>query len=52
MIATEVKEDHRRRLANQRRFRYHFVKCLCERGCPVCAYTGLVSKGHAKRITD
>jgi hypothetical protein len=51
-FAVEVEEDRVRRLANQRRFRHHFVKCRCERGCLICAYTGLVSKGHARRITD
>jgi hypothetical protein len=48
-ITTDVKADHQRRLINQRRFRHYFVKCPCERGCLVCAYTGLVSKGHAKQ---
>jgi len=48
-FTTDVKDDRRRRLVNQRRFRHHFVKCICERGCLVCAYTGLVSKGHAKQ---
>ena len=47
-FTTDVKADHERRLINQRRFRPYFVKCPCKRGCPVCAYTGLVSKGHAK----
>ena len=47
--ATEATEDRRRRLANQRLFPHYFVKCSCERGCFVCAYTGLVSKGHAKQ---
>jgi hypothetical protein len=51
-LAIEVEEDRERRLANQRRFRDHFVRCRCERGCLVCAYTGLVSKGHARRATD
>jgi hypothetical protein len=36
-IATEVNEDRRRRLVNQRLFRHYFVKCSCERGCFVCA---------------
>ena len=48
-LAAEIEDDHRRRLVNQLRFRHHFVECLCERGCLVCAYTGLVSKGHAKQ---
>jgi hypothetical protein len=47
-IPTEVDEDRRRRLANQRLFRHYYVKCSCEQGCYVCAYTGLVTKGHAK----
>jgi hypothetical protein len=51
-IAAEVEEDRVRRLVNQRQFRHHFVKCPCERGCLVCAYTGLVSKGHARRTTE
>jgi hypothetical protein len=51
-IPTDVHEDRQRRLVNQRRFRHLFVKCLCERGCAVCAYTGLVSKGHAHRVAD
>jgi hypothetical protein len=48
ILATEVDEDRRRRLANQRLFPTYFVKCACERGCYVCAHTGLVTKGHAK----
>jgi len=47
-IPTEVDEDRRRRLANQRLLRHYYVKCSCEQGCHVCAYTGLVTKGHAK----
>ena len=47
-IPTEVNEDRDRRLANQRLFPRYFVKCSCERGCYECAYTGLVTKGHAK----
>jgi hypothetical protein len=48
-IAAETRDDRVRRLLNQRTFRDCFVKCSCERGCAVCAYTGLVSKGHAKQ---
>jgi hypothetical protein len=48
-IPTDVNEEYRRRLANQRLFRHFYVKCACERGCYVCAYTGLITKGHAKR---
>jgi hypothetical protein len=48
-ITIEVDEDRRRRLLNQSLFRDYYVKCSCERGCQVCAYTCLVSKGHAKR---
>ena len=44
-------EDHLRRLANQRLFRRYYVECSCERGCHVCAHTGLVTKGHAKQTT-
>jgi hypothetical protein len=51
-ITTDVMEDRERRLVNQRRFRDYFVKCPCERGCVVCADTGLVSKGHAKSTND
>jgi hypothetical protein len=47
-IPTEVHEERSRRLANQRRFRHCYVRCSCERGCYVCAYTGLVTKAHAK----
>jgi anti-anti-sigma factor len=47
-IAAEVNEDRSRRLANQRQFPHFYVKCLCERGCYVCAYTGLVTKADAK----
>ena len=47
-LTTDLKHDHQRRLVNQRQFRRYFVNCRCERGCPVCAYTGLVSKGHAR----
>jgi hypothetical protein len=47
-VVTDIGKDRRRRLANQALFRHYFVKCSCERGCPVCAYTGLVSRGHAK----
>ena len=47
-IPTEVNEDRDCRLANQRLFPHYFVRCSCERGCYECAYTGLVTKGHAK----
>jgi hypothetical protein len=46
---TDLKDDRLRRLVNQRRFPQYFVACPCEQGCLVCAYTGLVSKGHAKQ---
>jgi hypothetical protein len=46
-IPTEVYEERRRRLANQRLFRRYYVKCACKRGCYVCAYTSLVTKAHA-----
>jgi hypothetical protein len=51
-IADEVQRDRKRRLANQRAFPLCFVKCSCEQGCPVCAYTGLVSWGQAKQMGD
>lgn len=47
-IPTLVLEERRRRLANQRLFRDYYVKSSCKQGCYTCAYTGLVSKGHAK----
>lgn len=47
-IPTELSEDRRHRLDNHREFRHYYVKCSCERGCYVCAFTGLVTKGHAK----
>jgi anti-anti-sigma factor len=50
-IATEVKEDRRHRLVNQRRLRHYFVECSCALGCSVCAYTGLVSKAQAKHTS-
>ena len=46
---TDLKHDRMRRLVNQRRFPQYFVAYPCELGCLVCAYTGLVSKGHAKQ---
>jgi hypothetical protein len=48
----EVNEERSRRLANQRQFPYFYVKCSCERGCYVCAYTGLVTKAHAKHAPE
>jgi hypothetical protein len=48
-VADDLRNDRVRRLVNQRAFRHYFVDCLCERGCALCAYTGLVSKGEAKR---
>jgi hypothetical protein len=50
MFGDDMRNDRVRRLVNQRAFRDYFVYCSCERGCPVCAYTGLVSKGEAKRL--
>lgn len=47
-IPTELNAERRRRLANQREFPHFYVKCSCEHGCSVCAYTGLVTKAHAK----
>jgi hypothetical protein len=48
-IPTEMRSDRVRRLINQRTFRDSFVECPCNRGCAVCAYTGLVSKGQARQ---
>jgi hypothetical protein len=48
-IAAEVDKDRSRRLVNQRQLPHSYVKCLCEGGCYVCAYTGLVSKAQAKQ---
>jgi hypothetical protein len=45
----ELTPDHERRLLNQRAFPRYFVNCLCKQGCPVCAYTGLVSRAERKR---
>jgi hypothetical protein len=50
-IAAEVNEDRSRRLVNQSQFPHLYVKCLCERGCYVCAYTGLVSKAQVKHAS-
>jgi hypothetical protein len=50
-IPTEVNEERRRRLANQHLFRHCYVNCSCETGCHICAYTGLVTKGHAKHAS-
>jgi hypothetical protein len=47
-IPNRVNAERRRRLANQRLFRHCYVNCSCVRGCYVCAYTGLVTKAHAK----
>ena len=41
--------DRERRLLNQRAFPRYFVNCPCERGCPVCAYTRLVSRAGGKQ---
>jgi hypothetical protein len=46
---TELTRDHERRLLNQRALPSYFVDCSCERGCPVCAYTGLVSRAERKQ---
>jgi len=50
-IPSEVHEERRRRLANQRLFRRYYVNCSCQGGCNICAYTGLVTKGHAKHTS-
>jgi hypothetical protein len=48
-IPAELNDERDRRLANQRLFRQYYVKCSCERGCYVWAYTSLVTKAHARR---
>ena len=51
-IPSEVGAERGRRLANQRVFRRYYIDCWCEAGCNICAYTGLITKGHAKHVTD
>jgi hypothetical protein len=46
----ELQQDRERRLRNQRVYPFSFVSCSCQRGCAVCAYTGLISRAEAKRI--
>jgi hypothetical protein len=46
----ELTRDRERRLLNQRAFPLSFIDCSCERGCLVCAYTGLVSRAEGKQI--
>jgi hypothetical protein len=48
--AEEVRRDRELRLVNQHAFPLSFVNCSCERGCLVCAYTGLVSRAQAKHM--
>jgi hypothetical protein len=48
----ETRRDHERRRLNQQAFRRYFVDCLCVQGCPVCAYTGLVSSAQARQSGD
>jgi hypothetical protein len=48
--APDLKRDRERRLLNQNAFPFSFVKCSCERGCLVCAYTGLVSRAESKQV--
>jgi hypothetical protein len=48
--ATQLRRDHERRLHNQRAFPLSFVDCSCERGCLVCAYTGLISRAERKQM--
>jgi hypothetical protein len=47
--ATELSREGERRLHNQHAFPLYFVNCSCERGCAVCAYTGLVSRAEPKQ---
>jgi hypothetical protein len=51
-IATELNDERSRRLVNQRQLPHCYVKCSCERGCSVCAHTGLVTKAHAKHVPE
>jgi hypothetical protein len=44
----ELRRDRERRLHNQRAFPLSFVTCACERGCLLCAHTGLVSRAESK----
>jgi hypothetical protein len=46
----ELTRDRERRLLNQSAFPRSFVSCSCERGCLVCAHTGLVSRAEAKQF--
>jgi hypothetical protein len=46
---TERTREQQRRLTLQRAFPLYFVDCSCERGCVVCAYTGLVSKATGQQ---
>jgi hypothetical protein len=46
---TKRTREHERRLTLQRAFPLYFVDCSCERGCVVCAYTGLVSKATGQQ---
>jgi hypothetical protein len=50
--ANDVMRDRERRRLNQHAFRRHFVDCSCELGCPVCAYTGLVSRAEARQMGE
>ena len=46
----DLRHDRERRLLNQSAFPRSFVSCSCERGCLLCAYTGLVSRAEASQI--
>ena len=46
----ELTRDREQRLLNQSAFPRSFVSCSCERGCLVCAHTGLVSRAEAKQF--
>ena len=48
--SAELTRDRNRRLLNQRAFSSCFVSCQCERGCLVCADTGLISRVEAKLL--
>lgn len=47
---TDLTSDHGRRLLNQRAFPHYYVNCPCQRGCPLCAHTRLISKAQAQEL--
>jgi hypothetical protein len=49
-LVDELTSDRERRLVNQSAFPRSFVSCSCDRGCLLCAHTGLVSRAEAKQL--